>query len=299
MGTLFRILLYAPGEPEARGAATAAFERIEELDQRLSDYRSDSELMRACRKASERPVIVSRDLFLVLENALHFSRLSGGAFDITVKPLVELWRRARQTKQLPNAQAIAGARERVGYRKVLLNPMTRSVRLRTEGVKLDLGGIAKGYAADEALKTLEEHGIQRALIDAGGDLRLGEPPPGKNGWTVTLENAHLADAAAEQQFVLHNTAIATSSDAYQFVEIDGIRYSHIVDPATGLGMRDARMVTVLASDAMTADALATTLSVLAPEKGLELVRKIQGVEARVVRHSGGKREYFASRNFPP
>jgi len=155
MGTWFKITLYAGNEQAAQRAAREAFDRIAELDRMLTDYNSESELMRLCRKSGGAPVPVSRELFFVLARAQDVSRRSGGAFDVTVGPVVRLWRRARRTGRLPEARRIADARELVGYQMVRLDHQRRTVQLQKAGMRLDLGGIAKGYAADEALARAE------------------------------------------------------------------------------------------------------------------------------------------------
>ena len=297
MGTVFRILLHAQGKAEAERAAFAAFDRIAELDHKLSDYKTGSELMRACRRAAQEPVVVSSDLFTVLDRAQHFSRLSNGAFDVTVKPLLRLWRRAHQTGEFPAARDLSDARKKVGYRNLLLDPMTGSMRFQEMGMELDLGSIGKGYAADEALKTLANHGVNRALIDGGGDVRLGEPPPQREGWTIAVEGWEKVASLAGKRLLLHDAAIATSGNRHQFLDIGTTRYSHILDPATGLGMKDSRTVTVIAPDATTADAMATALSVLPPHRGIELIEELPGTEAYLVIHSSGKTEFFSSKNF--
>ncbi len=274
MGTLFRIVVYSSDGDLAEAAARRAFARIERLDARLSDYRPDSELNRLSAEAA--PVVVSPDLFRVLEESVRFSRLSGGAFDVTVRPLVKLWEEAGRRGQLPAAAEMASASARVGYRKIVLNRMLRSVRTSHPETEIDLGGIAKGYAADEALAVLAESGLTRALVDAGGDVRLGAPPAERRAWKVRIEG----DGAAGE-LALSNCAVATSGDLHRYREIGGIRYSHIVDPRSGQALRESRLVTVIAPDAMTADALATALSVLSIPEARALVKKVPGVAAKV------------------
>ncbi len=290
MGTLFRVALYSSDPKQARIAAERAFGRIAELDAILSDYRPDSELSRLCESAVDRPQVVSRELFDLLQLSVALSRRTGGAFDVTVKPLSDLWRRARRDGMLPAPEDLEVGRQLVGYRDLLLNPWTRSVRFRKAGMGLDLGGIAKGYAADEALRVLRETGIDRALVEAGGDVRTGRPPPGRKGWRVAIQPGRRGE------LLLHDQAVASSGDDYQFLEVDGQRYSHILDPATGLGLTTHRLVTVVAPDATTADALATALSVCDIDHGLRLVEETEGTAARVEsRHEG--RVWFSS-NFP-
>ncbi len=295
MGTELRIVLFAPDEKVARESSWAVFERVDQLEQVISDYREESELEKVEPIATVRPKVVSEELYRIIDDSLRLARLTGGAFDITVKPVVELWREARRSGRLPDAGALQEALAKVGYDKVLLNPRTQAVRLAAPGMRLDFGGIGKGWAADKALQVLNEHGITRALIDVGGDLRLGEPPPGKPGWRVEIQD----EAKSRSTILLSNCAVATSGDYYQFVEVGGERYSHIVDPRTGIGVRHAGTVTVIAPDGATADALATALSVLPAESGLRLVERMAGVEARISRTStDGKAALIESGGFP-
>ena len=257
----------------------------------LSDYHDASELNRLCdRYAVGVPEPVSDDLFRVLRAARGFSEASGGAFDVTVGPVVKLWRRTRRTRELPDPTELAAARERVGWEAVTLDKDARTVTFARPGVRLDLGGIAKGYAADAALAALRERGITRALVDAGGDLVAGDPPPGEDGWTVAVGDGG-------ETLSLANAAVATSGDAYKFTEVGGVRYSHIVDPRTGLGLTDRSTVTVIAADGVTADAWASAVSVLGPDAGLALVQSDRGgkVETRIVLFNDDVRE---SNNWP-
>src|SRR5262249_39046856 len=184
--TQFRIVLYAPDEATAKKASDAAFARIAELDGIMSDYKPASELMQLCKKAGGDPVPVSDDLLAVLTRSLEIARLSEGAFDITVGPVVRLWRRARRTMVLPDADELARALKLVGYQQVQIDAKNRTVRLTAKGILLDLGGIAKGYAAQAALEVLRRHGIRHALVAAGGDIAVGDAPPGAAGWRVGI-----------------------------------------------------------------------------------------------------------------
>jgi thiamine biosynthesis lipoprotein len=284
MGTTFRVVLYAADKPAADAAAKAAFARVAELDGIMSDYKTDSELMQLCKAfATEvvEPVPVSRELFDVLWYAAKMSRASDGAFDVTVGPVAQLWRLARRTQQLPEKDEWEAARAKVGYQKVKLDPAKRTVQLLTPGMQLDLGGIAKGYAADEALHLLRrKHGIWRALVAASGDIACGDPPPDKDGWTVDI--APIAKGQKPRTLRLANAAVSTSGDLEQFVVINGVRYSHIVDPKTGLGLTGRRSVTVIAKQGITADSMTKAVMILPPEKGLALVEATDGAAAYVV-----------------
>ncbi len=186
MGTEFHLVLYSKDAAAARRASRAAFDRVEEINGKLSDYDPQSELMRLCAKAGGEPVVVSDDLFRVLQRSQTLAAKTGGAFDVTIGPVGRLWRRARRRRERPRADLLAEARALVGSRNIELDPERRTVRLLKAGMKLDLGGIAKGYAADEALKALRDQGIPHALMAAAGDIAAGDPPPGEEGWSVAV-----------------------------------------------------------------------------------------------------------------
>jgi len=279
MGVRARIVVYAAEEHQARGACKAAFARIAELEQVMSDYRPTSELMRLCARAGGRAVRISTDLMQVLLKAQQLSKRSGGAFDVTVGPLVKLWRTARRAGRLPSKTEIDAARRLVGWRKLHLDAKRSTARLETPGMLLDLGGIAKGYACDQALKTLRSSGIRRALVEMGGDIVLGEPPPGKSGWLIEVPNP----SKMPQRYVLANRAISTSGDLEQFVEIGGRRYSHVVDPRTGIGVTNRITATVIAADCTTSDCLSTAVAVLGEEKGRAVAGSYPGVRVFISR----------------
>lgn len=295
MGTTVRVVLYTSTEPKARDLADRAFARIAELDGRLSDYRTDSELMALCRAAGGPPVAVSEDLYTVLSAAQDLSRRTSGAFDVTVGPLSRLWRRARVTGELPEPASIEAAKELVGYELMELSA-PRMVRLAKPGMLLDLGGIAKGYAANEAVRTLRDRGVPRALVVVGGDIAAGDAPPGKEGWTIALAPLGPAVSTNISPLTIRHAAVSTSGDAEQYVERNGTRYSHILTPRTGRALEGRSGVTVRAPDGLTADALATAVSVLGPERGLLVVDATPGAAALfLARSAHGIREYRSSR----
>ncbi|MFL6215891.1 MAG: FAD:protein FMN transferase [Blastocatellia bacterium] len=281
MGTQFRIVLYAQDEETARRASADAFNRIARLDATMSDYRETSELMTACKQAARHWVTISEDLFRVLTLSQRFARQSAGAFDVTVGPVVQLWRRARRQSELPDAKKLAAAGRLVGYTKLHLDAQRRAMRLDIEGMRLDLGGIAKGYAADAALAVLKERGITIALVAAGGDIVTSDAPPGAQGWTVAVRALAAQDETSMIHLLLVNAAVSTSGDAEQFVEINGTRYSHIIDPRTGQPLTGRRSVTVVAANGTTSDALATTASVLAASRALRLIDRTPHAAAHI------------------
>jgi thiamine biosynthesis lipoprotein len=277
MGTKFRIVLYAPDKQYADKAAKAAFTRVEELNKIMSDYILDSELMRLCKKSETKPagpVKVSDELFYVLSKAQEVAELSEGTFDVTVGPIVRLWRQARKERQFPDPELLAAAMKRVGYKNVELDPKEQTVSLKVPGMLLDLGGIGKGYAADEALKVIGTFGIKSALVAASGDIAVSKAPPGRDGWRIDI--APLPGAKETRQLKLVDAAISTSGDAEQFVEIAGVRYSHIVDPRTGIGLKGRRSVTVVAKQGIYADSLTKMASILPADKAIEKIESIEG-----------------------
>jgi len=291
MGLPFRIVLHAPDRLTAVAAAEAAFARIHELNDVFSDYEYDSELSRLSRTAgSGQQVPVSDDLWEVLARSQALARRSQGAFDITVGPYVNLWRRARRLQQLPTPEWLERARAPVGYQRLLLDRRHQTAELLVPNMRLDLGGIAKGYAVDEAMTILRGRGIRSALVGGGGDMAASAPPPGRKGWRIAVAPLDAPEAPPARHVLLSHRAIATSGDLSQRLEIDGRRYSHIVDPRTGLGLTHHTLVTVIAGDCTTADALATTVSVLGPERGVAFVKGARGAALHLVGKPAGRIE---------
>jgi thiamine biosynthesis lipoprotein len=299
MGADFTVKLFARDEEEARAGFREAFAIIAEYDRLLSDYNAESELMQLCAKSPTRePVAVSPQLFNVLSQAQAMSEKTDGAFDATVGPLTRLWRRARRQRELPTEEERIAALAAVGWKNVVLEA-ERRVSLKKPKMQLDLGGIAPGAAAQQALVRLKEMGIASALVDASGDVSLGDAPPGEKGWKIGIAPLR-ANSPPEYFLTLANCAVATSGDAFRGVTIDGVRYSHIVDPATGLGVKHRSSVTVIAADGGTADALATAMSVAGPKRGLELLKNFPGAEVRFVTEDDeGEVHVVTSENFPP
>lgn len=293
MGTLFNMVLYATNAVIAESAAEAAFRKINALEEVMSDYRADSELNLLCQKPPRVPVPLSPELFDVLWKSQEFAKRSGGAFDATVGPYVRLWRFARKRHVLPAYGELQAARAASGWRKLKLDRKARTATLLAGHMRLDLGGIAKGYASDAALGVLAKHGIDRALVAASGDIAVSKAPPGKKGWRIDI--AGLNDRL-DRPLLLENAAISTSGDTEQFIQVDGVRYSHIVSPWTGLGLTNRIQATVIGCRATTTDALGTALCVLGPKAGLRLVQSIPGAAALIVtKDTSGAQEHQSDR----
>ncbi len=249
MGTVITITLYADSPQQATQAFFAAFRRIAQIDQILTDYNPDSELSRICQLNGP----MSPELRTVVEAGQKLSEVSHGAFDMTVGPLSRLWRKSRKEKRLPSDEEIQQALQRSGYRKLTLNDGVASCAV--PEMQLDAGGIGKGYAGDEALKSLRKIGIHQALIAVSGDIVAGDAPPDRPGWRVKTPREILTIA---------NQAVSTSGDEFQFLEVDGVRYSHIFNPRTGRALKDSRTVTVIAEKGIDADSITKTVSVDGP-----------------------------------
>lgn len=297
MGTVFTIRVSCEAErtEAAKAAAAAAFARVEALNRVCSDYLADSELILLQKQAPGQPWPVSADLMDVLRRSLKFSEQTEGAFDVTVGPMIRQWRLSRQHHRLPTEEQRAEARATTGWRKLHLDTGARTVTFTVAGMRLGFGAIAKGYAADEALRVLREAGFPRAVVAASGDIVAGGAPHGLPGWRVGIQSldAFLAtdrpeapDRPLTSSLDLVNAAVSTSGDTRQAVEIEGVRYSHIIDPATGLGLTERIGVTVRAPDATTSDALATAFSVMGLERTLAWLEQHPEVSALIVTEEG-------------
>ena len=248
------MVIAARGE-NANAGISAAFEEIRRIDALMSLHRADSELVKLNARATE---TVSEDLFKVLWKACEISELTEGSFDVTIRPLADLWGFIWKEYRLPTTNELAATLPKVDYRLVQLDPDTRSVRFLRDGVSVDLGGIAKGYAVDCAIEKLRAMGITNAMVRAGGDLRvMGE-------WKVQIEDPQKQGKRTTLR--LKDAAISTSGDYENYFVIDGKRYSHILDPRTGLPVEGVAACTVIAATCMESDALATALFVYGPER---------------------------------
>jgi thiamine biosynthesis lipoprotein len=285
MGTLVRVTVYTPDEHAARAAFRAAFSRIEALDHILSDYRPDSELNTITRTAVGRARAVSEDLFAVLAASQELAEATGGAFDITQGPVVRLWREARRTARMPDAAALKEAAARTGFRKLHLDSTRRTVMFDEGGMALDVGGIGKGYAASEAIEVLDGIGVRSALVAISGDLAFSDAPPGQDGWRIRVHSADPAAAKVPAVLALTNAAVSTSGNSEQHVDIAGRRYSHIIDPSSGMALVDDITVTVIAKHGLFADGLDTAISVLGADRGVALIETRPSSAALVIQRT--------------
>ncbi len=296
MGVDFHLKFYAPNRTKAERIAKAVYARVEHLNNIFSDYESNSELNRLCRAPVGRPVKVSAELFDVLSRSQELAIQTRGAFDITSGPSVRFWRKVRKQGKMLSLDELREAQARVGFRKVKLYPGQRSVTLTTANIKLDLGGIAKGYAVDEVMRILKAGHIRRAFVAASGDMLASEPPLGKPGWKVEVRNIDEFGNIYPRTVYLSNLALSTSGDTEQYVEIDGSRFSHIVDPRTGIGLTSRIQVTVISASSTVSDSHATALCVLGKEQGLQFAER-RKLQVLVMEMGGATPRVTASRHW--
>ncbi|MGI9178654.1 MAG: FAD:protein FMN transferase [Pirellulales bacterium] len=299
MGVPWTITVYAADHEAGAAAIAAGFAEVTRLERILSDYDPDSEL--SCLSAAAptlQAVPVGDDLWSVLVRGEEIRNLTDGAFDIAVGPLTTLWRQSRRSGHLPRPDKLAAARTAAGPGAIMLDRQAQAVSLTRPGMRLDPGGIGMGYTADRVLEVLRQHGVAAAMVDASGDIAVSAAPPGAGGWRIRVAGLPGDEGSGGGTVLLTQAAVTTSGDAHQAVEIDGQRYSHIVDPRTGLGVTGPAAVTVIAPDATTADALATAASVLGPDRGPDVVGRFPGCAARFIWHAGKARRHVATPGWP-
>ncbi|HPD14618.1 MAG TPA: FAD:protein FMN transferase [Planctomycetota bacterium] len=297
MGTYMVVTVYAPDEAAGRAAIAAAFARVEEVEAATSHYREASDLSKLNRSAGGPPIAISRHLWTVLRRAREISEETGGAFDVTVGPLVELWKRTWKQGTLPTEADVAAARALVDYRLVRVAADEPRAQLLKQGMRLDLGAIGKGYAADQAIAALRERGIAIALVAVAGDIRAIGAPPGRQWWLVGIRDPARPDGILPAPLGIRDRSVSTSGDYEQFGMVAGRRESHILDPRSAKPVEGVRSVTVVASDSITADAYATALSVLGPDAAIAFAEKRADIEALVIYERDGKLHTARSKGF--
>jgi len=303
MGTLVTVTVWAEAASQADGALTDGFGTIERLSARLSHRAPHSDVSRVNAAAGHRPpVTVCPELCELLEAGRRFGALSDGAFDVTVGPLVALYARASRVGRFPADAELAHARSLVGWGGLKIESGANRVRLSRQDMALDLGGIAKGYIVDRAVEAMRRAGATAALVDAGGDIYGLGTPPRRDCWRIAVRDPAAPSGptgAVLPDLVLSliDRAVATSGDYERFVTLDGKRYSHIVDPRSGRPVAHMASVTVIAEQCTEADALATAVSVLGPDKGLALIESLPNVEALILHKAGGRLRRIRSSGF--
>lgn len=286
MGTVVRVELWTDSHKLGQAAIVEVMEEMQRIDHLMSTYKEDSEISRINRQAASEPVTISAELLQLLMRSLRMSEITDGAFDITYASAGHLYDFRRKVK--PSADALAAALPAINYRHVVLDRANSSVKFLRSGVRIDLGGIAKGHAVDRAIALLKSRGIEHALVSAGGDSRLIGDRRGRP-WVVGIR-----DPRQENEVVavvpLSDAAISTSGDYERYFVADGVRYHHIINPGNGRPVSGVRSVTVVGPDSTTMDALSTSVFVMGIKRGLALVESLPDVEALIV-DADGKMHY--------
>lgn len=279
MGCAYAIEAYGLDAEELKGAVEAAFDEVDRIDRLMSNYKRDSALSIINREAAGHPVIVEPELFDFIVVAMRYGHESEGAFDITVGPLMKAWGFFRGEGRVPAATELDAVRRHVGLQHVMLNPAARTIAFDDSGVELDLGGIAKGYAVDRAAAVLRRRGVASALISAGGSTTYGlGAPPNRDAWDVTVRDPLHAGSVALTVH-LRDRALSISGTSEKSFEVDGVTYSHIMDPRTGRPVQGLLSVAVLASTGTAGDALDDALFVLGPERSRSHLRRLVDTDA--------------------
>src|SRR5262245_2960589 len=278
MGCLYAVVVYGRDQARLREAAAASLDEVDRIDRLMSNYKNDSELSRVNREASKAPVKVDPELFDFIAECLRYSRESEGAFDITVGPLMKAWGFFRGEGRMPSEAELAEARSRVGYRRVILNQKDGTIFFERAGVELDLGGIAKGYAVDRAVAVLKRYGVASALLSAGGSTiyALGAPP-GKPAWEIEVQDP-VERGKIATRVRLRDRALSVSGSYEKFFELNGERYSHVMDPRTGRPVQGVLSVAVVTDDGTSGDALDNVFYVLGAERSRALLSKFHASE---------------------
>ncbi|MDZ7861064.1 MAG: FAD:protein FMN transferase [Candidatus Krumholzibacteriota bacterium] len=275
MGTKASITIYGMSRKKALDAAGKALHELHRLETVMSTWNPESEISQLNLSAGKEPLVLSPELSELIRISTLFSEKTGGAFDITARPLVRLWGFQDGAKQLPSDKEINNALDRVGYGKIKIGENRNSVAL-PEGTQIDLAGVAKGYGVDRCAEILRKEGVESALVNLGGNIYAFGSPPGKTGWVVGIRNP-TGDSEITGYIILKNEAVATSGNYENFIRRDDKTIGHIINPLTGRPVSGNTLsVTVISPTAAASDALSTALFVLGPERGLDTLRKIKG-----------------------
>ena len=296
MGSTFNLIFYHTDSLDASAIAKECYLLVDSLNDIFSDYSPSSETGRLSLMPGVKEHNISDELFKMILRSKQAWKRSKKSFDITIGTLTQLWRKAKKENRPPSESEIKKAKEQTGFANILINEINRTVTIKKPGIRFDFGGIVPGYAAQKVLELLKEKKINIALVDASGDIVTGDPPPGTKGWIVAINLPESENEVWDKKLELKNFAVATSGDIYRYIIHDGKKYSHILDPRTGLGTTSQRNVTVIAKDGADADWLATAFSILPEKKVLRLARKEQvAVFMAILKNE--KIEIYKSKNF--
>ena len=296
MGSPFHLLFYHTDSSSAFAIGEKCFALVDSLNHIFSDYDFQSEVSNINRTAFTKTVSVSPQMQDLLCKSMQAYQLSNGIFDVGLGSITQIWRNARKIRELPSDSMLQEAKMQAGLKWVSFSCAGNTIGFLQPKLQLDFGGIAKGYVAQKVIERLQSWGIHSALADAGGDMVTTEAPPGKEGWQIAINRPEEKEALLEKKLWVKNKAVATSGDSFQLLEIDNLRYSHILDPHTGKGITNGKNVTIIAADGATADWLATACSILETDAALALAKKC-GAELLITQVIGGKIAYAQTPGF--
>ena len=296
MGSPFNIIFYHTDSTEALLIAKECFLIVDSLNNIFSDYSLESEVGKLALQTPQTDIKVSDELFSMIVRSKDAWERSGKTFDITIGALTQLWRKAKTEKRFPSEAEIKAAKELTGFKNLIINQRSKTISFKKPGIRLDFGGIVPGYAAQRVIDLLKTKNINIALVDASGDIVMGEAPPGKDGWTIGVNLPENESELWDKKLELKKFAVSTSGDVYRYTVHDGIKYSHIIDPGTGYGVTSQRNVTVITKYGADADWLATACSILPIKKALALAKK-EHAAILIATLSGEKIVTYQSKSF--
>ena len=300
MGSSFNIIFYHTDSVEAVSMAKESFLIVDSLNNIFSDYSSESEVGKLALQKNLTDIKVSDELFAMIIRSKDAWERSDKTFDITIGALTQLWRKAKKENRFPSEAEVKAAKDLTGFKNLIINERSKTISFKKPGIRFDFGGIIPGYTAQRVIDFLKTKNVNIALVDASGDIVMGDPPPGKDGWTIGVNLPENENEIWDKKLELKNFAVSTSGDVYRYTIHNGIKYSHIVDPGTGYGITSQRNVTVITKYGADADWLATTCSILSIKKALALAKKEHAAiliatldgEKVVTYHSKSLDEYF-------
>jgi thiamine biosynthesis lipoprotein len=289
MNTVAKITAVAKNEKTAKAAIDAAIKEVKRLESLFNRYDPNSQLSLVNRQADKKPMKIDKDLFEIFQRAIYYSKLTDGAFDITVAPLIDLFRACAEANTPPTDKQLAEVKQKIGCNKILLDANDFSIRFAAGGMKLDLGAIAKGYAADKAVAIMKNCGATGGLVNLGGQIGSFGTTETKEKWMLGVQDpANPQGDKIIAVFALNDSAISTSGNYHRFYTIAGKQYSHIFNPATEKSADALSSVTIFAETGTAADALSTAVSVMGVQKGLELIKSLKNTEAIIVVAESGQ-----------
>lgn len=296
MGTILEFRLYCNDKEVCDKAILEAYSEVKRLDDIFSNYKNNSVLSRVNSFAGDGRISVPPEFIELTSRAIFFSGLTDGAFDITVGKAIEIWSVGEQKNLMPNRGEIQRAQDCIGFEKIKLYPQEKQIELKSPCLSLDFGGVGKGYALDRAVRILRSYGVNRGIVNFGGNIYAMQPPPGEYGWDVGIRHPRDEDEVLTLLKV-EDIAVSTSGDYERYFEIKGRHFSHIIDPRDGLPVKSVPSVTVIAHDATDADALSTALSVMKEDKAIKLIEGLNDVGVMIVREEKGKLSIYKNPSF--